>query len=69
VNPLQQSIRDLHAARIHLQELDQALESYTKAGWLMGSLSQQEAWDIASRNRERQRLEVERLEQEQRDLL
>lgn len=69
VNPLNQNLRDLHIARVHLSELDQALEAYTKAGWIMGTEEQQQAWNTASRNREKQRLVVERLEQEQRDLL
>lgn len=69
VNPLSQVIMELHVARTRLLELDQALEAYTKAGWMVGTKDQQMSWIIASRKREAQRLVVERLEQEQRGLL
>lgn len=70
VNPMHQVARELHVARLHLLELDQALESYTRAGWLdNGNMLQKSAWETLSKNRETQALKVAELETEERNLL
>ena len=69
VNPTHQVRWELHCARLHLMELDQALMALTKAGWNQGSDEQVLAWGKLSDRRERQAGTVTRLEEELRELM
>jgi hypothetical protein len=69
VNPVHQVMKELHSARVHLEELDEALMAYARAGWMAGTQEQRDAWEKVSSNRERQAGRVAALEVELRNLL